>query len=90
VEEQDVVKIYDKVTVVDQIRKNRVHKGLEGSRGVAETKGHDKRFKKAKGAFNGGFPFITGFNADVVVAPADIKFSKVAGTLEFVNEVWNK
>jgi hypothetical protein len=55
VEEQDIVQVDNEVASVDKVQKNRVHKGLEGSRGVAETEGHNKGFKKAKGAFKGGF-----------------------------------
>jgi hypothetical protein len=86
-EEEDIIEIDDKVTSINQVGKNRVHKGLKGGRGVAETKGHDEQFKEAKGAFKGGFPFIAGFDTNVIVAPADIKFGEVVHALEFINEV---
>ena len=63
---------------------------MEGGRGVAKAESHDKGFKKAKGAFEGGFPFITFFDAYVVITPSYVKFGKVAGSLEFVYEFWDK
>jgi hypothetical protein len=64
-----------------------VHEGLEGSGSVAEAEGHDCRFEEALFAFEGGFPFVALFDADVVVSPADVEFGVIARALEFVNEV---
>jgi hypothetical protein len=89
-EEQDVVEIDDEVAGVNKVRKNRVHKRLKGGGGIAEAEGHDKGFKEAKGAFEGGFPFIAMFNTDVVITPADVEFGKIAGALKFIDEVRNK
>ena len=35
----------------------------------------------------GGFPLVTIFDANVVVPPADVKFSEQFGIFEFVDEV---
>jgi hypothetical protein len=86
-EEQDIIEIDNKVTGIHQVRKDGVHKGLKGGRGIAEAEGHDKRLKEAKGAFKGGFPFIASFDMDIIVASADVKFGEILCTLEFIYEV---
>jgi hypothetical protein len=57
--------------------------------GVAEAKGHNKGFKESEGTFESGFPFVAFANANVVIAPTDVKLGKVAGALEFIYEVRN-
>jgi hypothetical protein len=86
-EHEDVVQVNDKVLLVDKVREDGVHKGLESGRGIAEAKGHDEGFEETKGAFKGSFPFIAFFNVDVVITPVNIKFGKIMGTLEFIDEV---
>jgi hypothetical protein len=87
VEQEDVVEIDDKVTCVNEVGKDVVHKRLECSGGVAEAKGHNKGFEESEGAFESGFPFVAFANADVIIAPTDVKLGKVAGALEFIYEV---
>ena len=70
---QNVIKVHNCVFIVDEVFKDFVHKELKGCWCIAEFKGHNHQFKKAKRAFEGGFPFIIFFNMNVVVAPADIK-----------------
>jgi len=90
VEQEDVVKIDHKVACVNEVGKDVVHERLECSGGVTEAKGHDKGFEESEGAFESGFPFVAFANADVVIAPTDVKLSKVAGALEFIYEVRNE
>ena len=47
VKQEDVVKVDDKVAFIDEVMKDVVHKSLEGCRGIAESKCHDKGFKKS-------------------------------------------
>ena len=88
-EQEDVVEIDYEVACVNEIGKDVVHERLKCSGGVAEAKGHDKGFEESEGAFESGFPFVAFANADVIIAPTDVKLGKVAGTLEFIYEVRN-
>ena len=84
--EEDVIQVNNKVTLVDKVLKDMGHKRLKCGWGVAEAEGHDKGFEETELALEGGFPFIALFDADVIVTPMDIKFCKVTGRLEFVDE----
>jgi hypothetical protein len=81
VKQEDVVEIDYEMSLVDEVAEDVIHEGLKGGWGIAEAKGHDEGFKKAKGALKGGFPLIASANADVVIAPADVEFGKIAGSL---------
>jgi hypothetical protein len=59
---------------------------LKDSWSIAKAKSHNKRFKKAKRAFEGGLPFISFFDVYIVVAPLYVKFCKVTRFLELVVE----
>ena len=67
-----------------------VHEGLEGCGGITETKEHDSGFVKAERSFEGGLPFVTFPDANVVIPPPYVEFGEVASTLEFVDEVWDE
>ena len=45
--QEDVVKVNYKVTFIYEVPEDVIHKGLEGCRGIAESKCHDKGFKKS-------------------------------------------
>jgi hypothetical protein len=81
VEQEYVIEIDYEVSLIDEVAEDVIHEGLKGSGGVAEAKSHDKGFKKAKGALEGGFPFIACANADVVIAPTDVELGKIARSL---------
>ena len=53
-----------------------VHHGLEHSRGIGETEEHHSWFEDAKGSFEHCLPLIPLLDPNVIVAPADVKFSK--------------
>ena len=90
VEHEDVVQVDYEVFLIDKVVEDIVHKGLKGGWGVAEAESHDEGFKETKGAFEGGFPFVALADTDVIVTPADVELDKIAGALEFVNEVGNE
>ena len=87
VEHEDVIQVDYEVFLVDKVIEDRVHEGLKGCWGVAEAESHDEGFKESKGAFEGSFPFVALADTDVIVTPADVELGKIAGALEFVNEV---
>jgi hypothetical protein len=89
VKQEDVVEIDYEVAFVNEIGKDVVHERLECSGGIAEAKGHNKGFEESEGAFESGFPFVAFTNANVVIAPTDVKLGKVVGALEFIYEVRN-
>src|SRR5258708_3498270 len=86
IKEEDIIQVNDEVTLVDKVLKDMGHKRLKCGWGVAEAEGHDKGFEETELALEGGFPFITLFDADVIVTPTDVEFCKVMGRLEFVDE----
>ena len=73
--------------LINKVVEDRVHEGLKGGWGITEAESHDEGFKESKGAFEGGFPFVALADMNVIVTPADVKLGKIAGALEFVNEV---
>jgi hypothetical protein len=89
VEQEDIIEVDYEVSCVSEISKDVVHERLECSGGVAEAEGHNKGFKESEGTFESGFPFVAFANANVVIAPSDIKLGKVVGALEFIYEVRN-
>ena len=89
-EDEDVVEVDNEVTLVDEIGKNGIHKGLKGGGRVAKAEGHDEGFEDAKGALEGGLPLIAMLDANVVVASTDVELCEVARALELVDEFRNQ
>ena len=86
-EDEEVVHIDDEPSFCDHISKGVVHESLESGRGVSEAKEHDGWFEEAFMSDEGGFPLMSVFDADVVVAPSDIEFDEDLGISEFINKV---
>src|SRR5712671_5637971 len=59
VEEENIIKVDDKMAFIDKVGEDGVHKGLEGHGSVTKTKGHDEWLEEAERAFESCFPFIT-------------------------------
>jgi hypothetical protein len=53
-----------------------VHHCLEGCWGVCQAEEHDHRLEEPFACFKGGFPLISLFDADVIVAPLYVKFGE--------------
>ena len=68
------------------ISKDVVHKGLEYRQCIARPEEHHCWFKKSQGDNKGGFPLVFFTNADVVIAPPNVKFHEEGGILHVVNE----
>ena len=60
---------------------------MERSRGIGETEEHDFRFVQSAVCDEGGFPFVTFLNADVVVSPADVKLIEILGLAQPIDDV---
>src|SRR5712691_9830857 len=84
--DNDVVHIDRTFAQINVILEFVVHHGLEGGRGVRQTKEHDSRFEKTVTRFEGSLPFIALFDADVIVSPSDVKFREPLLPRDAVNE----
>jgi hypothetical protein len=51
---------------------------LECGRRVAESEEHDCGFVEPERCFEGGFPFVSFLDPDVVVSPSDVEFGEDA------------
>ncbi|OSX65285.1 hypothetical protein POSPLADRAFT_1134436, partial [Postia placenta MAD-698-R-SB12] len=69
------------------IMEDLVHHGLEGRRGVGEAEEHHQGFVQPPVSYEGGLPFVTGFDPDIVIAPPDIKLRKERGTVELIHHL---
>jgi hypothetical protein len=69
----------------DKIEEFRVHKGLEGSRGIAKAESHDGWLVKAHGCLECGFPFIAFTESDIIISPMNIQLGKELRPKEFVD-----
>ena len=67
-----------------------VHKGLECRWCIAKSEEHHCWFKKSQGGDEGGFPLVFFTNADVVIAPSDVKLREEGGILHVIDEFWDK
>ena len=67
-----------------------VHKGLECRWCIAKPKEHHCWFEKSQGCDEGGFPLVFLTNADVVIAPSDVKLCEEGGILHVVDEFRDK
>jgi 6-phosphogluconate dehydrogenase (decarboxylating) len=79
VKKEDIIQIYNEMSVINEVLKDVCHKGLKSSKGIAKAKGHNKGFKEAKFTLKGGFPLITSFDLDIIVFSMNVELCKVAG-----------
>src|SRR5271155_5285655 len=71
-ENEDIVEVDNDINI-KKVAANVVHKSLEGSRCISETKRHNKPFERTVTGVEGGFPFITFGNADQGVRMAEVE-----------------
>ena len=64
-----------------------VHHVLESSRGVIQTKRHDLPFVTPNGGCEGGLPFVSFLDSNVVITGSNVEFRKSSTTLPFVDEL---
>ncbi|KAF9801238.1 hypothetical protein IEO21_10174 [Rhodonia placenta] len=72
------------------IQEDVIHHGLEGCGGIGEAKEHHQGFVQSPVSHKGHLPFVTGFDADVVVSPSDIKFRKERSATELIHHLSNQ
>ena len=83
----EIVHIHDKPSFMDVVSKVEIHEHLESQRGSTESKKHYCQFEKSQEGGEGSLPFISFFDADVVVSPLYIKFSEMIKLLKVINKV---
>jgi len=88
-EDEEVIHIDDEPSFSDHVSEGIVHKSLEGGGGVGEAEEHNGRFKEAFVGDEGSLPLMSVLDADVVVAPSNVKLSEDLGIFEFIDEVGN-
>ncbi|KAF9801366.1 hypothetical protein IEO21_10133 [Rhodonia placenta] len=67
------------------IQEDVIHHRLEGCGGIGEAEEHYQGFVQSPVCYEGRFPFVTGFDPDVVVSPSDIELRKERSAAELVH-----
>ena len=86
-EDEEVIHVDDEPSFCDHVSEGVVHESLKSGRGVGEAKEHNSGFKETFMGDKGGFPLVSIFDVDVVVAPLNIKLCEDFGIPEFIDEV---
>ena len=69
----------------DHVGKDVIHERLKGRRGIAEAKEHHGRFVESERGDECCFPLILLPDANVVIAPSDIKLGEQCGVFHIIN-----
>jgi len=86
-EDKEVIHINNKPSFSDHVSEGVIHESLECGGGVGEAEEHNGRLKEAFVGNESGFPLMSILDADVVVAPSNIKFGEDFSIFEFVDKV---
>ena len=63
-----------------------VHEGLEGRQCITKLKEHYGGFEESKRSNEGSLPLVFFLDANIVVAPSDVKFHEEGGILHIIDE----
>ena len=63
-----------------------IHHSLKRGGGVGKTEEHDSGFKQPAVGLEGGFPFIAFFDANIIIALAEVQFGEDFSSFEFINQ----
>jgi len=74
--DDDIVHVDRSFAAIDEFHQFVIYHGLKGRWGVGQTKEHDSGFEESIACFEGGLPFVTFFDTDVVISPADVELGK--------------
>jgi hypothetical protein len=72
--DQEIVHVNYKPSFGNHVMEGVVHELLESRGGIIHAKEHNRRFKKSFMSDEGALPLISVLDADIVVAPSNIKF----------------
>ncbi|KAF9796069.1 hypothetical protein IEO21_11038 [Rhodonia placenta] len=64
-----------------------IHHRLEGRGGIGEAEEHHQGFVQSPVSHKGRLPFVTGFDANVVVSPSDIELRKERSATELIHHL---
>lgn len=85
--DQDIVQINCYLAFDNEISEDSIHKTLKRCRQIGKTKEHDFWFKETAIGNKGGFPFVSFWDTDIMIALTNVKLSEDLGTLELVDYV---
>ena len=71
----------------NHVMKGVIHETLECGREVGQAEEHDIGFKEAFVGSEGSFPLVAIFDADIIIAPTNVKLDEGFGIFELINEV---
>ena len=81
-EDEDVVQVDDHLSFGDKIGEDGVHHCLKGGQAVAQAEQHHQGFEESSVSPEGSLVLISGLDADIVVAPADVEFGEIVCAAE--------
>ena len=87
---QHIVHVDDKVSTSNFFSEDRVHYCLKGGWGVSESEEHYSGLEESSVSFEGGFPLIAFFDADIIVSLADIKLGKPFLSDQLLDELFDE
>ena len=67
-----------------------IYKCLECGGSITESEEYNSGFEESHWGNESSFPLILFLNADVVVSPLNVKFSKQCGLLHILSEFWDE
>ncbi|GBG76646.1 hypothetical protein CBR_g22861 [Chara braunii] len=87
-EDKDVIKV-DNDTDFEEVAKDVVHGGLEGSRGIGESEWHHEELVVPEPRAEGGLVSVLLADTDLVEATTKVDLGKVLGSTETIKELGN-
>src|SRR5882672_1816574 len=88
-EDEDIVEV-DHYEDVSHVSEDVIHKGLERSRSIGESHGHNQEFEGAILGAKCCLPLMASGDANIVVASPQVKLGVDLGTAELVKEIGDK
>src|ERR1700733_108125 len=86
-EDEDVIEIDAYHALVNEVLEDVIHHGLEGRRGVGESKEHHQWFEQAMICAKCSLPFVALLHLHIVVPPSHVKLCEILCTSQLVNEL---
>ena len=75
-EDEEIIHVNDKPFFGNHVSEGIIHESLECCWGVSESEEYDRWFEESLMCDEGGFPLVTIFDVDIVVATSDIKLGE--------------
>jgi hypothetical protein len=88
--DSNVIHIYRKPPLGHLPSEYCVHHHLEGGWQIGEAEEHNHGLEESFWGKEGGFPFISVFDTDVVIPPLDVKFGEQGAPTKVVNSLGNE